>query len=498
MERNVPGDDDLDSDGNLCYVIVPFEVIVNPLPVLAEVGPIDYTFCEEFDGDDTMGSVDLTTLADEIGILAAPQITSDFTISYHQLLVQAEANTAALSSPYTVADGEELFVRIEDNTTGCVNFTSIIFTVESRPEVSPADNMVQCADDLGINVAPNQDEATFDLTQQNAMITGGVTATSVTYYTSLADAEAMINAIDTPSAYVNTSNPQTIYARAVNTASNCESTMVVDFEIFVQPLPYTDLSNEGGQICVDEITGEALDPFTIDGTVEDPQVGVSYSYAWTLDGALISLDPVVTVDAAGTYQVLVTATYVDGTECDYLAEAVYTAESAPVFEAIVLEPSFNSSGLYTVEVINITGVDPTSEYEFALDDGPFQSSTTFTNVTPGTHTIFGRLASGNCSISEFEIGIIDYPRFFTPNADGFHDTWNIIGLGVDPNLNAKIFIFDRYGKLLKQLSPTSPGWDGTFNGQPMPSNDYWFRVEFTEVDDLGTQRTVNGHFTLKR
>ena len=50
-----------------------------------------------------------------------------------------------------MADGEELFVRIEDNTTGCVNFTSIIFTVESRPEVSPADNMVQCADDLGIN-----------------------------------------------------------------------------------------------------------------------------------------------------------------------------------------------------------------------------------------------------------------------------------------------------------------------------------------------------------
>ncbi|WP_299151593.1 hypothetical protein, partial [uncultured Dokdonia sp.] len=138
-----------------------------------------------------------------------------------------------------------------------------------------------------------------------------------------------------------------------------------------------------GQICVDEITGEALDPFTIDGTVEDPQIGVSYSYAWTLDGALISLDPVVTVDAAGTYQVLVTATYVDGTECDYLAEAVYTAESAPVFEAIVLEPSFNSSGLYTVEVINITGANPNSEYEFALDDGPFQSSTTFTNVTPG-------------------------------------------------------------------------------------------------------------------
>ena len=77
-------------------------------------------------------------------------------------------------------------------------------------------------------------------------------------------------------------------------------------------------------------------------------------------------------------------------------------------------------------------------------------------------------------------------------------TWNIIGIGVNPNLNAKIFIFDRFGKLLKQLSPLGPGWDGTFNGQPMPSNDYWFRVEFTEPDEIGTQRTFQGHFTLKR
>ncbi|MEL6919010.1 MAG: T9SS type B sorting domain-containing protein [Bacteroidota bacterium] len=23
------------------------------------------------------------------------------------------------------------------------------------------------------------------------------------------------------------------------------------------------------------------------------------------------------------------------------------------------------------------------------------------------------------------------------------------------------------------------GWDGTFNGRPMPSSDYWFRIGFT-------------------
>ena len=32
-----------------------------------------------------------------------------------------------------------------------------------------------------------------------------------------------------------------------------------------------------------------------------------------------------------------------------------------------------------------------------------------------------------------------------------------------------IYIFDRYGKLLKQLSPLGQGWDGTFNGKPLPA-----------------------------
>jgi len=90
--------------------------------------------------------------------------------------------------------------------------------------------------------------------------------------------------------------------------------------------------------------------------------------------------------------------------------------------------------------------------------------------------------------------VIDYPRFITPNQDGYHDTWNIIGIATgDPT--AKIYIFDRFGKLIKQISPLGEGWDGTYNGNPLPSSDYWFRVEYTE-DDI--QKEFKGHFTLKR
>ena len=82
------------------------------------------------------------------------------------------------------------------------------------------------------------------------------------------------------------------------------------------------------------------------------------------------------------------------------------------------------------------------------------------------------------------------PKFFTPNNDGYKDTWQIYGVR---NFNeAKIFIYDRYGKLLKQLSPTGLGWDGTFNGQVLGTNDFWFTL------DLGNGKTFKGHFTLKR
>jgi gliding motility-associated-like protein len=88
---------------------------------------------------------------------------------------------------------------------------------------------------------------------------------------------------------------------------------------------------------------------------------------------------------------------------------------------------------------------------------------------------------------------IDYPLYFTPNADGIHDSWNIVGLSGQPG--ARIYIFDRHGKLLKQLSSQSEGWNGTYNGQQMPATDYWFTVDYTEQN---AEKQFRAHFSLKR
>ncbi|MHA3789452.1 T9SS type B sorting domain-containing protein, partial [Flavobacterium hauense] len=95
-----------------------------------------------------------------------------------------------------------------------------------------------------------------------------------------------------------------------------------------------------------------------------------------------------------------------------------------------------------------------------------------------------------------DASIVDYPNFFTPNGDGFHDTWNIIGL---QNTGSVIYIFDRYGKLIKQISPDSEGWDGTFNSRAVPADDYWFTVTYPEFDGTTTvTREFKSHFAIKR
>jgi gliding motility-associated-like protein len=88
--------------------------------------------------------------------------------------------------------------------------------------------------------------------------------------------------------------------------------------------------------------------------------------------------------------------------------------------------------------------------------------------------------------------VVDYPRFFTPNQDGFNDTWNITELETTP---ATLYIFDRTGKLLKQISPEGEGWDGTYNGAAMPASDYWFLVEYKENSVM---KKFKSHFSLKR
>ena len=82
-----------------------------------------------------------------------------------------------------------------------------------------------------------------------------------------------------------------------------------------------------------------------------------------------------------------------------------------------------------------------------------------------------------------------YPKYFTPNGDGYNDTWAILFSVKETQL--KVIILDRYGKLIKKLE-NNASWDGKLNGNDLPSTDYWFVV----TRENGKE--YRGHFTLKR
>jgi len=94
---------------------------------------------------------------------------------------------------------------------------------------------------------------------------------------------------------------------------------------------------------------------------------------------------------------------------------------------------------------------------------------------------------------EVEYFDIEVPNYFTPNGDGENDVWKVKYL--DNNVNARIYIFDRYGRRLVVLE-SGQGWDGTYEKRQMPSGDYWYIIEIN--DQLYDKREFYGNFTLFR
>ena len=196
--------------------------------------------------------------------------------------------------------------------------------------------------------------------------------------------------------------------------------------------------------------------------------------------------PSFNVTAAGTYEV--TVTNLD-TSCTFTDSVNITLSSEPAsIIAELITPAF-SSDLASIQATAIGGF---GIYEYSLNGLDWQSSPIFNNLPNGSYNIYVRDNKGCGLLLSNTIQTITYINYFTPNGDGYNDSWNIY---LPIEYEAVITIYDRYGKLLKQISPETSGWDGIFNGELMPSTDYWFKVEYTEDN---TRKEFKSHFSLKR
>lgn len=134
--------------------------------------------------------------------------------------------------------------------------------------------------------------------------------------------------------------------------------------------------------------------------------------------------------------------------------------------------------------------NPENYFEYSVDGINYQSSNIFFNVPSGLQTAYVREVN-LCSYDSQTFIILNVPKFFTPNNDGYNDFWEIKGLINYPE--AEVAIFDRYGKLITTLNTLKSTWDGTYNKNLLPASDYWYVIKIDQ-----TKPEIKGHFSLKR
>ncbi|MEP3043295.1 T9SS type B sorting domain-containing protein [Nonlabens ulvanivorans] len=438
-------------DNNSCYTTTSFQFVISPTPTANTVQ--NMIACDDA-GNDGSEIFDLSNADAQV---LNGQNAASFNITYHPSQADADANTAALptSYPSSTTTPETVYVRIESNTnTQCYDTTSFTLTVSEQPTAGVA------LDQRGCDDVSNDGIEEFDFSNVDVDILNGQSAAdfTVTYHTSQANADSGANALTFP--YTNVSQSQTIYARIENNVNtDCYDTSTFGIEVFARPV----IANQG--------------PITICAGIDEVlDAGAGYnSYLWSTG----EMTQTITVNQGGDYDV--TVFNADG--CDSTATITVIESDVAVIERIDI-------GQFEVNTNQLTAiVTGSGDYEYSLDDFVYQDSPRFNNLYPGYYTIYVKDKNG-CGTVSMDAVIIGGPPYFTPNQDGYHDTWQVIAIETVPDAN--IYIFDRYGKLIKQIDAQGIGWDGTYNGNPMPSSDYWYLVE------LSDGRSFKGHFALKR
>ena len=467
-----------------CYSTTSFDLVINAFPIATQPSPL--SLCDDL-GENPGNEItefDLTVRDAEI-----TGGNTNWTVTYYETDADAQAQTNAIPNPtqYTntaigglPANPQTLYITVTNNGSDCVDFTTMTIRVLPNPEISDV------LPDLELCDATNPGDGVEIF---NLLSIADVVGQTATYHETATDADLGINVITDPTQYTNTETPeQEIYVRLTNDATDCYS--LSSFTIHVHALP--------DAITITDFTQCGLSTDTFDLTSKDDEVLngqnasqfiVSY-HASLADAETGSNSLSSPYSSSSNPQEIFVRIYDNVTGCILSSQSfnIFNIEESepPVLEVHLVSQTFADNNV--IEAI-ATGL---GAYEYSLDNGPWQDEGVFNNVSSGNHEVQARDKNG-CGISSEEIFVLDYPSYFTPNGDGFNDTWNIEGIGN----SAIIYIFDRYGKLIKQMNPSGSGWDGVFNGNRMPTSDYWFTVEYKDPI-TGNRGEFTSHFTLKR
>jgi gliding motility-associated-like protein len=355
---------------------------------------------------------------------------------------------------------ETVIVRVE-NQFNCVAYGTITLKIANNT-INPA-AFEKCDSDTNQNGITEFTQANFTtITNQIITVNSLPSGVVINYFTTAQAAVTQSNPITAP--FTNaTINQQIIYARIIN-GSDCYG--IIPVTLTVNTFSPSGFQDEVRAFCQGN------------STMLDAGAGFN-TYTWNTTP--IQTSQFITVSDAGNYIVTVT----NNKGCSATKKFIVTASGIATITNIAVNSFSGNDNTITVSVSGL------GNYEYSLDNINYQDSNVFTNLNPGEYLVYVH-DKNECGTTPPQlVYVLDYPHFFTPNGDGYNDTWRINNLELDYP-NATLLIFDRYGKLIKQIATSGEGWNGTFNNQLLPATDYWFTLT------LENGRIIKGHFALKR
>jgi gliding motility-associated-like protein len=341
---------------------------------------------------------------------------------------------------------------------GCESPTRATITV-ALISTLPANNYEELfCDDL------NDGTEMVDLSSYNSSIISNTTNYNFSFYSSIlgAENETASNKITNFSSYKLALGDNKIYVR-INSNTPCYAIVELKLTLISKP----------------KITIEDLVPICENNSITiDAGAGFDH-YLWSNGATTQSIN----VSDPGSFSITLTNDY-GSISCSSTKNFTVKQSSKAAINTIETKDWTDNDNVITVFATG-NGV-----YEYSIDGENYQDSSVFSGLVSGKYIVQVR-DKNNCGIIKSnEIYLLMFPKFFTPNGDGYNDTWKIKFSDIEEGLTVKIF--DRYGKLIKNLASNTSEWNGTFNGAELPSSDYWFIV--TRANGL----EYKGHFSLKR
>ncbi len=394
-----------------CYNIttLDLEVLVNPTAnVLAS-----FVICDE--DEDGLAEFDLSTR--DIEVIGTQ---TGMSVSYYGSLSDAESATGALPTLYTntIAGGEEVYVRIEDDVTGCYVTTTLQLIVNPPPTT-----VVVSPYELCDTINPGDGQEVFDLSIKDIEVIDAQVNVSVAYYASEVDADMGVNPINAP--YSNTSNPQSIIAVLTNTITGCSSSL--RFNLVVNSLP-SIVAPMALEVCddgvPDGITAIDLSLKNTEITGNNPDYAVSYYETLADAQSGTNVLPTLYTNTSNPQTIYVRVEDI-GTGCYDTTLLDLVVQQAPVANIpapfTYCDPDNDGFGQFNLADLDneitggVTGVSVSYHDTFANADNnaaAIDTSIPYSNIVINTQILYARVESTtiatNCA-SIVPVELIVYP-----------------------------------------------------------------------------------------